>query len=90
MPSDGSGVILAGVSALADTARFRADDPDPLVEASLSCPLCLRSEQVQWEAALEGYDPSVECRCPSCEERWRVYLTPEQALRVGLMDAHSE
>lgn len=72
-----------------DTARFRPDDPDALVTASLACPICLRSEEVCWEAALEGYDPSVECRCPACEERWRVYLAPEQALRFGLMDAQA-
>jgi hypothetical protein len=73
---------------LADTARFRADDPDPLVIASLACPICLRSDEVQWQAAaLDGYDPSVQCRCPSCEERWRVYLAPQQALRFGLMGA---
>jgi hypothetical protein len=71
---------------LADTARFRPDDPDALVTASLACPICLRSDEVIWEAALDGYDPSVECRCPACEERWRVYLAPEQALRFGLMD----
>ncbi len=70
---------------LADTARFRADDPDPLVRASLACPICLRDEQVEWAAALEGYDPSVECRCPDCDERWRVFLAPQQALRFGLM-----
>jgi hypothetical protein len=75
---------------LADVARFRADDPDALVTASLACPICLRSEQVQWEAALDGYDPSVQCRCPTCEERWRVYLAPQQALRFGLMDAHAD
>ncbi len=74
---------------LADVARFRADDPDALVTASLACPICLRSEQVVWEAALDGYDPSVECRCPNCEERWRVYLAQQQALRIGLMDAGS-
>ena len=74
---------------LADTARFRADDPDALVTASLACPLCLRSEQVEWEAALDDYDPSVECRCPRCEERWRVYLASQQALRFGLMDARN-
>jgi hypothetical protein len=74
---------------LADTARFRADDPDALVLASLACPMCLCSEEIEWEAALEGYDPSVECRCPRCEERWRVYLAPQQALRVGLMHAHA-
>ncbi len=75
------------MTALADTARFRADDPDALVNASLACPLCLCSEHVRWEAALDGYDPSVECRCPSCDTRWRVYLAPQQALRFGLMAA---
>jgi hypothetical protein len=75
---------------LADVARFRADDPDALVTASLACPICLRSEEVQWEAAVDGYDPSVQCRCPTCEERWRVYLAPQQALRFGLMDAHAD
>jgi hypothetical protein len=72
---------------LADTARFRSDDPDVLVSASLACPLCLRSDAVEWRAALDGYDPSVECLCPRCDARWRVYLEPQQALRVGLMDA---
>ena len=71
---------------LADTARFRADDPDTLVIASLACPMCLRSDDVEWVAALEDYDPSVECHCPRCEERWRVYLAPQQVLRFGLMD----
>lgn len=74
---------------LADTARFRPDDPDVLVAASLACPLCLQADDVQWDAALEGYDPSVHCHCPSCQEGWRVYLTPEQALRLGLMGVHA-
>jgi hypothetical protein len=76
--------------ALSDTARFRGDDPDELVTASLACPLCLCSDEVLWEACFDGdYDPSVECSCPHCKERWRVYLTPEQELRVGLMsDRH--
>ncbi len=72
----------------ADTARFRVDDPDALVNASLACPLCLGSEQVRWEAALQGYDPSVECCCPDCDERWRVYLAPSQALRLSLLTHH--
>ena len=75
------------MATLTDTARFRANDPDALVTASLACPICLRSEAVVWEAALDGYDPSVECSCPRCEQRWRVYLAPQQALRFGLMDA---
>jgi hypothetical protein len=73
--------------ALTDTARFRPDDPDELVAASFSCPLCLRSEGVEWEASLEGYDPSVRCDCRACQASWWVYLTPEQALRLGLMHA---
>ncbi len=73
---------------LADTARFRADDPDVLVTASLACPVCLRADGVRWDAALDGYDPFVECRCPSCDHSWRVYLAPQQALRLGLMNAH--
>jgi hypothetical protein len=75
--------------ALTDTARFRADDPDALVTASLACPICLGSEQVMWEGAFDGYDPSVSCSCPHCEERWRVYLNPQQELRLGLMGAHA-
>jgi hypothetical protein len=73
------------MSMLADTARFRPDDPDELVTAALACPICLHSDEVEWHAALDGYDPSVACRCPRCDERWRVYLAPFQALRLGLM-----
>lgn len=75
------------MSELADVARFRPDDPDPLVAAALACPVCLTERDVECEDRLEGYDPSVRCRCPSCQTRWRVYLTPEQALRLGLMHA---
>lgn len=72
---------------LADTARFRSDDPDVLVSASLACPLCLRSDGVERQRALAGYDPSVECCCPRCDVRWRVYLQPHQALRFSLMES---
>jgi hypothetical protein len=73
-----------------DVARFRPDDPDALVNASLACPVCLRSDGIRWSATLQGYDPSVQCRCPNCKERWLVYLTLEQVLRLGLMDhAHA-
>jgi hypothetical protein len=75
------------VAVLADTARFRADDPDALVIAALACPICLHSDQVEWSAALQGYDPSVQCRCARCKERWPVYLAPHQALRLALMRA---
>jgi hypothetical protein len=74
---------------LADTARFRTDDPDELVLASLACPICLHSGDVSWELQADGYDPSVECACRRCEELWRVYVTQYQALRLGLMAVHA-
>lgn len=77
------------MTTLADTARFLANDPDPLVVASLACPICLAAEEVEWKGALEGHDPSVECLCHRCEESWRVYLAPQQALRLGLMGPRS-
>jgi hypothetical protein len=77
------------IAALADTARFRPNDPDALVNASLACPVCLCADTVEWDGSLQGYDPSVRCRCSSCQQRWRVYLTPEQALRLGLMPVHA-
>ena len=70
---------------LADTARFRMDDPDELVTASLTCPICLHGDEVEWDLEADGYDPSVRCECRRCEEPWSVYLTPDQALRLGLM-----
>ena len=77
------------MAALADVARFRPGDPDVLVQAALACPVCLRVEDVEFHDSLEGYDPSVQCRCPSCQTRWRVYLAPDQVLRLGLMHAHA-
>jgi DNA-directed RNA polymerase subunit M/transcription elongation factor TFIIS len=78
------------IDGLHDIARFALNDPDVLVTASLACPLCLRTEEVEWRARLQGYDPSVQCRCVACNERWRVYLTPDQALRIALMQhAHA-
>ena len=77
------------MAALGDVARFRPEDPDVLVQAALACPMCLRTEDVKWVDSLEGYDPSVQCRCPSCQTRWRVYLAPDQVLRLGLMHAHA-
>ena len=77
------------MSGLADTARFRADDPDELVLASLACPMCLRGADAEWELEADGYDPSARCTCRHCEQSWRVYLTPYQALRLSLMTVHT-
>ena len=85
MPTEHQRGMLNDMVELADVARFRPSDPDALVTASLACPLCLRSEQVRWDGALDGHDPSVRCSCPECGERWLVYLAPEQALRIGLL-----
>jgi transcription elongation factor Elf1 len=74
---------------LADVARFTAQDPDAVVAASFACPICLHGEDVACDVSLDGYDPSVSCECPECGASWRVYLTPEQALRLGLMLAHA-
>jgi hypothetical protein len=74
------------MTALADIARFRNDDPEELVMASLACPVCLSSAGVVWRLEDEGYDPSVECICERCKQAWRVYMTPHQSLRVGLIN----
>jgi hypothetical protein len=74
---------------LADVARFTAQDPDVVVTASFACPICLHAEDVARRATLDGYDPSVSCECSKCDANWRVYLTPEQALRLGLMLTHA-
>ena len=77
------------IVALSDIARFRPDDPDALVQASLICPFCLESAQVEWVGTFAGYDPSIRCECRPCQQEWSVYLAPEQALRFGLMRAHA-
>ena len=77
------------IGPLTDVARFTAQDPDLVVAAAFACPICLCGEHVAREASLDGYDPSVSCECPTCDATWRVYLTPEQALRLGLMLAHA-
>jgi hypothetical protein len=75
------------IAQLADTARFLPNDPDSLVAASLACPTCLRSNTVERTLDLDYYDPSVECLCEHCGEVWRVFLAPQQALRMGLSSA---
>jgi hypothetical protein len=74
---------------LTDVARFTAQDPDAVVAASFACPICLHDAGIERHASLDGYDPSVACECPDCDALWRVYLTPEQALRLGLMLAQT-
>jgi len=71
---------------LTDVARFRAEDPDELVTASLACPLCLRGRDIAWDLDTDsdGYYASVQCECAYCLRDWRVYLERRQALRLAL------
>jgi len=71
---------------LSDVARFLPDDPDELVEAAFACPFCLCAGE--WQATLVGYDPTAQCECEACRQRWLVYLTPEQALRLSVLHHH--
>ena len=66
-----------------ETAAFRADDPDCLVAASLSCLRCL-SGAVDWRLRASGYEARVDCSCHACGGRRTVFVTPDQALRLTL------
>ena len=54
------------------------------MSAALACPICLRSDGIEWEERLDFYEEAVDCVCPRCEESWRVYLQPHQMLRLEL------
>jgi hypothetical protein len=71
------------VSSGPETAHFRVDDADPLVAASLACPVCL-SSSIDWTLDPECYEPSAQCRCEGCDHRRTLHLSPEQALRLAL------
>ena len=75
--------ILRTMTATCEAATFLPADPGCLVEASLACSVCL-SSRIDSTLVLDGYDPSVECACRECGHVRRVFLTPEQALRLSL------
>ncbi|HEV2723539.1 MAG TPA: hypothetical protein VGV10_02815 [Thermoleophilaceae bacterium] len=66
-----------------ETASFRGDDATPLVEASLSCRMCL-SGAIDWSLRVREWDAEVECRCRGCNDLRTVSLTGEQALRLSV------
>jgi hypothetical protein len=69
------------MTVLHDHARFRYDEPDGVVTASLVCMLCLR--QPISVVLVEGNDESVAlCQCVECSSFTEVVLTPEQLLRI--------
>ncbi len=74
----------AGVSRV---ATYRADDPAELVAASLACPWCLAARVDYALDAEDPFDASADCRCRACGHGWRLFLAPEQALRLALAPA---
>jgi hypothetical protein len=72
-----------GVTDLTETATFRADDEPCLVEASLSCRVCL-SGHIRWWLRGDEWDAEVVCRCDECGDVRAVWLTGDQALRLSL------
>jgi hypothetical protein len=66
---------------LTDRARFRPDDPEPLVEASFACPFCLARSRLGAMRIWDG-EPRVFCRCATCNARWSVSVTEAQRRRL--------
>lgn len=71
-----------------ERATFLPDDPQSLVEASLSCPLCLHA--CDWRVAGTGARAEVECRCRACEHRRAVTLSGPQLLRLTVPDDEAD
>ncbi len=71
-----------------ERATFLPDDPQSLVEASLSCPLCLHA--CDWRVSGLGAVAVVECRCRACEHRRAVHLTGPQLLRLTVPDDEAD
>ena len=62
---------------------FSIDDPDALVDAALSCPLCLGAES-RVEVRLAGDEIQGGCACRACGATWSLILDPQQLLRLAL------
>jgi hypothetical protein len=73
-----------------ETAGFRMNDPECLVEAGLSCPVCLSSAISLDLHLADVYDPAAACACSGCRHERRVFLTPDQALRLALRPPHPD
>lgn len=63
-----------------ERADFAMNDPMCLVEAALSCPLCLH--RVDWRPAGFGARSVVECTCRACGHERAVELSGPQVLRL--------
>jgi hypothetical protein len=62
-------------------ATFEPEDPQPLVEAALACPMCLHASH--WHA-VSG--PELECTCTACGHRHAIGVTGPQLLRLTVPD----
>jgi hypothetical protein len=62
-------------------AAFRFDDPDALLEASLSCQFCLRRSVLAVVVESERHCCAF-CHCAVCRPPTKVLLTPLQASRL--------
>jgi hypothetical protein len=72
-----------------EVARFRPDDPDPVVQASFACSYCLHQpDEATIEEAHDG--AVVRCCCAPCDHEWAVMLDGEQSLRVLLRQPWSD
>lgn len=71
------------MASVVETASFRSDDVDCLVAASLACPACL-SGMVEWQLGQTMWDSWADCRCAVCGYERRLFLAPDQALRLSL------
>ena len=74
------------VAGYVDSARFDPDDPEEIVRAALACPYCLSDHDVSAGFIGVGCQPRMRCLCHRCQQDWVVFLSPAQALRLGLLD----
>jgi hypothetical protein len=64
-------------------AAFALDDPDALVDAALSCPMCLGAD-TRVEIGIHGEVVTGGCVCDDCGATWSLGLEPQQLLRLAL------
>ena len=69
-------------------ASFELIDPPAVVQASLSCPICLHA--TEWVPSGAGAQPAVDCTCTHCGHERTVLLTAAQRLRLSLADDDEE
>ena len=69
---------------LTDSARFRVDDPDPIVTASFACPYCLDAPSSALFNLDEPNGSAVLCRCEECHRSWVVAIDVAQAMRLAI------